>query len=488
MSVAGGRMTALDAAFYYLERTGQLLHIAGVYTIEGSIDFERLRTDLAARMHLIPRYTERVCPVPLNLAHPTWEPDPHFDIRHHVTRHTLRPPGDDRQLVNLVSRLFAQPLHRERPLWELHQIDGYRGDRSAIFCKVHHCMIDGVSGVQLLGVIFDPTPTPQPVPPPEAVREPRPLPTASVQLGRAVREGVRGALGRVHALADLVRHPGRAVHEVEQAVDAISEIGRIVLAGAPRTPFNGHVSTLRRVAWLTLSLNEVKAVKNRLGGTVNDVVLATISAALRGYLERRGLKPDRMELRAMLPVNVRRPDEHLALGNRVSMLVAPLPVGIFDPLERLRQVRAATAQLKERGQASRMTRMVELLELLPAPLQKPLGWLQVQAAPVNTVCTNVPGPPVSLYAQGKRLDALVPIVPLAQGVGLVFAILSYADTITIAATADPALVPDADALPGLLDGGFAELRTIAGVEREAPRAEPVRSELQRRRTVPSQVA
>ena len=132
--IAGGRMTALDAAFYNLERTGQLLHVAGVYTVEGALDFDRLRADLAARMHLIPRYTERAVPVPLNLAHPTWEPDPHFDIRHHVLRHTLRAPGDHAQLVNLVSRLFAQPLHRERPLWELHQIDGWHGEQSVIFC------------------------------------------------------------------------------------------------------------------------------------------------------------------------------------------------------------------------------------------------------------------------------------------------------------------------------------------------------------------
>jgi diacylglycerol O-acyltransferase / wax synthase len=488
MSVAGGRMTALDAAFYYLERTGQLLHVAGVYTVEGALDFDRLRVDLTARMHLIPRYTERVCPVPLNLAHPTWEPDPHFDIRHHLLRHTLRPPGDDRQLVNLVSRLFAQPLHRERPLWELHQIDGYHGDRSAIFAKVHHCMIDGVSGVQLLGVLFDPTPTPQPVPPPEKPREALPLPSASLQFARAVREGVRAGLDGLRALGDLARQPRRVAHELGQAGDAFGELLRIVFAGAPQTPFNGHVSTLRRVAWTTFSLNEVKAVKNRLGGTVNDVVLATISAALRGYLERRGLKPDRMELRAMLPVNVRRPDEHLALGNRVSMLVAPLPVGIFDPLERLRQVRTATAQLKERGQASRMTRMVELLEILPPPLQKTFGWLQIQAAPVNTICTNVPGPPVSLYVQGKRLETLVPVVPLAQGIGLAFAILSYADTLTIGATADPALVADADAFAELLQGGFEELRLLAGVERPARRADPVRPELQRRRVVPSQVA
>ncbi|HLY38563.1 MAG TPA: wax ester/triacylglycerol synthase family O-acyltransferase [Candidatus Binatia bacterium] len=487
--IAGGRMTALDAAFYNLERTGQLLHVAGVYTVEGALDFDRLRADLAARMHLIPRYTERAVPVPLNLAHPTWEPDPHFDIRHHVLRHTLRAPGDHAQLVNLVSRLFAQPLHRERPLWELHQVDGWHGEQSVIFCKVHHAMIDGVSGVQLLGVLFDPTPIPQPIPPPAAEPpEPRPLPTPALQLARALRAGLRTGIAGARALAAAVRDPAPLLHELGAASEALGELTRIAFSSVPPTPFNGHVSTLRRVAWSTFSLNEVKAVKNRLGGTVNDVVLATISSGLRGYLERRGLNPDRMELRAMLPVNVRRPEEHLRLGNRVSMMVAPLPVGIFDPLERFRQVRAATGQLKERGQAAHMTRLVELLEMLPPAMQKPIAWLQVQAPPVNTVCTNVPGPPVSLFVQGHRLETLVPVVPLAQGVGMAFAILSYADTLTIGVTVDPALVPDSDIVADLLVAGFEELRALAGVER-TNRREPIRPELQRRRaTPPSQVA
>ena len=174
MAARAKRMTSLDAAFYHLEKTGQLLHVGGVYTVEGALDFECLRADIAARLHLIPRYTERVVPVPLNVAHPTWEPDPHFDVRRHVMRHHLRPPGDDAQLVSLASRLFAQPLDRNAPLWELHQIDGHHGDRTAIFCKVHHCMIDGVSGVQLLGVLFDPSPNPTPNPPPERKEEARP--------------------------------------------------------------------------------------------------------------------------------------------------------------------------------------------------------------------------------------------------------------------------------------------------------------------------
>src|SRR4029453_15592973 len=199
----GDRMTALDAAFYHLERAGQLLHVGGIYTVDGPLDYDRTLADLSAKLHLIPRYTQRVIPVPLNLGHPTWEPARGFDIRMHVVRHVLRPPGDDDQLRSLASRLFAEPLDRSRPLWELHQIDGYRGDRSAILAKVHHAMIDGVSGVQLLGVMFDVSPTPSPPPPaPQGVELPPP-PTPSTQAVRALEDAAATAALGLRTLREL---------------------------------------------------------------------------------------------------------------------------------------------------------------------------------------------------------------------------------------------------------------------------------------------
>jgi WS/DGAT/MGAT family acyltransferase len=236
--------------------------------------------------------------------------------------------------------------------------------------------------------------------------------------------------------------------------------------------------------WKTVALHELKSIKNRLGGTVNDAVLATISGALRRYLEGHGVNPDRIELKALCPVNVRTADEHMALGNRVSMMVAPLPVGIYDTAERYRQVRAATAQLKASGESARMTRILDLMTLLPPALQTAAGWLQVQSAPVNTICTNVPGPPVSLYSQGRRIDTMVPLVPLAQGIGLAFAMLSYADTLTIGVTLDPALIRDGERIVECLGESFEELCALAGVDR-SERTGPVRPERQRR---PSQVA
>src|SRR4029077_7257956 len=186
----------------YLERAGQLLHVAGIYSVEGRLGFEQMMRDLDARLALIPRYTQRVVPVPLNLAHPTWEPDPAFDIHHHVLSHALKPPGDDAQLAKLAARIFAQPLDRTHPLWEVHLIDGYRGDRSVLVCKVHHCMIDGVSGVQLLNVMFDPSPNPAPAPPREEAPHAPPLPTPTAQLVRALHEGVQGGLAGLRSAVD----------------------------------------------------------------------------------------------------------------------------------------------------------------------------------------------------------------------------------------------------------------------------------------------
>jgi diacylglycerol O-acyltransferase len=460
---SGDRLTALDAAFYHLEHPGQLLHVGGIYTTGGPIDHRLLCEDIEARLPGIPRYLQRVVPVPLTLGHPTWEADPTFEIDNHVRRHVLRAPGDDTQLAALAGRIFAEPLARDRPLWELHLVEGYQGSAAALVAKVHHCMIDGVSGVQLMSVLFDVSPNPGrrdlPAPLPEPPPPPRPL----AQATRALWESGETAWRRVRGTTALLRRPAGALAAVREGLASLARLGRVVLQPPPATPYNGHVSGLRRVAWRTLSLNEVKSVKNRLGGTVNDVILTIIAAALRRDLEARGIEPDGLELRAMCPVNVRRPDEHLALGNRVSMMFGTLPVGIYDPLERFRQVRATMGRLKREKESDHVARVLDLVELIPAGIQVPLAQLQLNWVPINTICTNVPGPPVSLYVQGQRLETLVPLVPLAQGVGLAFAILSYADTITIGIVGDPALVGDVAPIADGIAAAHAELCGLAGL-------------------------
>lgn len=474
------RMTSLDASFLYLERPNALLHVGGIYTFAHPLDYERLVRDVRDRLHLIPRYTQRAIMVPLNLGHPTWEPDPQFDIRHHVQRHKLKVDGDDAALAQLSAKLFAEPLDRTRPLWEMHLIDGYRapdfGARGcALLAKTHHCMIDGASGVQLMNLLMDATPKPAPIPKPESQPPQAPLPNPVTHAVTGLIDTARTQLEIGRRVAQLLLQPAHALEEARATLDAVGTLVRTLLAGAPPTPFNGAISKQRALAWARFSLNEVKAIKNRLGGTVNDVVLAMISGGLRHYLRERGINTDRTELKAMVPVNVRAEHEHLKLGNRVSMMVAPLPIGITDPVERLRQVSAAMDLLKNSGQAGQMERVVALTDLLPPPLQRPLAQLQASVTPVNTVCTNVPGPRETLYLLGEAVRMIVPLVPLAAGIGLGFAILSYADQLTIGLNADAERVPDLQKLAAALHRAFDELWAMTGLERviTAPAVPPV---------------
>jgi WS/DGAT/MGAT family acyltransferase len=468
------RMTSLDASFLYLEQPNALLHVAGIYSFARPLDYDRLVAYVAERLPLIPRYTQRAVMVPLNLGHPTWEPAPDFDIREHILHHRLH-GNDDAALAALCATLFAEPLDRSRPLWEMHLIDGY-GTGCAMLAKTHHCMIDGASGVELINLLMDPTPKPRALEPitqslPRGHAPLNPMLRAAAGLLDTVSTQVRIGEQVVRALL----RPSHAMQEARGTLDALSTLARTLLSPPPATPFNGAISTERALAWAPLSLNEVKAVKNRLGGTVNDVVLAVIAGSLRYYLRERGVKTERTELKAMVPVNVRTEHEHLKLGNRVSMMVAPLPIGITDPVERLRQVSAAMDLLKSSGQASQMERIVALTDLLPPPLQRPLAQLQASVYPVNTVCTNVPGPRETRYLLGEPVQLMVPLVPLAAGIGLGFAIMSYADQLTIGINGDAGRVPDVWKLAAAVRRAFEELWEATGLERVvAPPAKPKR--------------
>jgi WS/DGAT/MGAT family acyltransferase len=460
-------MTSLDASFLYLEQPNALLHVAGLYTFARPLDYNGLLRYVEERLPLIPRYTQRAVMVPLNLGHPFWEQDTAFDIRHHVVRHRLRGDGE-RALSHLSAELFAEPLDRNRPLWEMHLIEGF-GRGCAVLAKTHHCMIDGASGVQLMNLLMDPTPHPA------KLELPTPIvasdPGSTSPFGQAVDglvDSVRSQLQIGRNLVVALRRPSKAIEQVRATLDAVGTLVRTLVSSAPPTPFNGQIGTRRTQAWARLSLNEVKAIKNRLGGTVNDVVLAIISGGLRHYLRRHGHNVDRTELLAMVPVNVRQEHEQVKLGNRVSMMIAPLPVGITDPLERLRQVSAAMDLLKSSGQAGQMERVVALTDLLPPVLQRPLAQLQASVAPVNTVCTNVPGPRETRYMLGEPVELMVPLVPLAAGIGLGFAILSYADQLTIGVNADAERVPNAWDLAADLHRSFDELWAETGLERVTP--------------------
>ena len=461
------RMTSLDASFLYLEQPNALLHVAGIYTFEHPLDYEDLLRYVADRLHLIPRYTQRAVMVPLNLGHPTWEEDPEFDIRRHIVRHRLKGGHDEAAVATLCAKLFAEPLDRERPLWEMHLIEGYRNG-CAMLAKTHHCMIDGASGVQLINLLMDPTPKPAAIAPaPARSRHKATLPSPLMRAADGLLDTARTQLTLGRQALSMLAQPSRALAEGRATVDAITTMARTLLSDTPPTLFNGTIGKRRSIAWTRLSLNEVKAIKNRLGGTVNDVVLAVISGGVRRYLIAHGAKTDRTELKAMVPVNVRSEHDQLKLGNRVSMMVAPLPIGINDPVERLRQVSAAMDLLKSGGQAGQMERVVALTDLLPPVVQRPLARLQASVSPVNTVCTNVPGPRETRYMLGEPVQLMVPLVPLAAGIGLGFAILSYADQLTIGLNADADRVADIWSLSEALHRSFEELWATTGLERIA---------------------
>jgi len=478
-SALSHRMTSLDASFLYLEQPNALLHVACIYTFGRTLDYESFVRHVEARLSLIPRYTQRAVMVPFNLGQPTWEADPDFDIRVHMPHHRLRGHHDATALAALCARLFAQPLDRARPLWEMHFIEYQHG--CAVLAKTHHAMIDGASGVELINILMDTSPQTKPLPlPPRASRKTEP-PGAVTQVIEAVIDTLRTQVGIGFNVAKLLARPSLALQEARATVEAVGALAGTMSAPVPPTPFNGPIGTERTLAWTRLSLNEVKSTKNRLGGTVNDVVLAVIAGGLRRYLQLRGMKPDRVELKTLVPVNVRGAHEHLKLGNRVSMMVAPLPIGIDDPIERLRQVSVAMDVLKSSGQAGQMERVVALTDLLPPLLQRPLARLQASIAPVNTVCTNVPGPRETRYMLGEPVQLMVPLVPLAVGIGLGFAIMSYADQLTIGINGDAGRVPDIWRLAEALQQSFEELWSATGLQRisVAAKVEPALKRRQR---------
>lgn len=478
------RMTSLDASFLYLEQPNALLHVGAIFTFARRLDFNRLLSYLEERLPLIPRYLQRAMMVPLNLGHPTWEMDPEFDIHDHVIRHHLRGTGNAEALAQLCAKLFAEPLQRTRPLWEMHVIDGY-GDGCAILSKTHHCMIDGASGVQLTNLLMDPSPKPAPLPA-RSLPKPTTIAHPLVRATEAALDSIRKQTGALFAAAQQLRRPAQAMAEIRATLDAVGTLTRTVVEGPPRMPFNGEIGKKRSVAWAPLSLNEVRAIKSRLGGTVNDVVLSVICGGLRNYLLEARVSVDGVQLKVGVPVSVRSEGDRARLGNRVSMMIAPLPLDVDDPVERLRRISGSMEVLKHSGESRQMERLLSLGDLLPPILQPQLARLQGIVTPVNTVITNVPGPRETRYLLGEPVRQMVPLVPLAARIGLGFAILSYADQLTIGIHADAGQVISAWRVERAVRRAFEDLWAATGLERVVAKAK-VESALKRRGRIDTKV-
>jgi WS/DGAT/MGAT family acyltransferase len=468
------RLSALDASFLDLEDQNAHMHIGAVALFEaepflgptGGVDIERIQHLMEAGLHRIPRYRQRVAYLP-PFRQPMWIDDDRFNLTYHI-RHTHLPaPGDERQLKRLAGRIMSQQLDRGKPLWEMWVVEGVEGNRIAFITKVHHCMIDGVGSVELTGSLMRPTPDPDPrlaEPAPRWI--PRPAPsTAQLLATEALRRG-RDALAAASAVRELVTEPRRTVRA---ALDATRGVGEALAAGfrpASPTPFNVRIGPHRRFDWTSMDLGTIKHVRARLGGTLNDVVLAIVTGALRRFLHRRGIAVEDLDFRAMVPVNVRAETQRGHMGNRVAMLVARLPLAERDAQARLARVAEETGVLKRSHQASGIQTIEELSDHTTTTLFMLFARLAAASRPFNLIVTNVPGPQFAAYMLGSPMVACYPLVPLYQNQALGIALFSYNGRLWWGFNADWDALPDLHDIVEAVETEFAALVRLCGGQRD----------------------
>ncbi len=463
------RLTGLDASFLALEDAGAHMHVGSCLLFEGAAPgYVEFVEQLATRMHLVPRYRQKLAFPPLTQARPVWIDDPHFNPGYHV-RHTALPePASLEQLRNLAGRVLAQRLDRGKPLWEIWLVDNVEGGRFAMITKTHHGLVDGVSGVDIATVLFDVEPNPDLPPEPPPPWFPRPEPSSATLVADALAERASTPMDAARLAVDALAHPEKAAGHSGRAAFGFSAMLRAGLQGAPPSPYNVPIGPHRRFAWTDGDLAQFKAIKDALGGSVNDVVLAVVTGALRTHMEANGHEVEGVELKAMVPVSTRADTERGALGNRVTSMFAPLPIYAGDPIERFEIVHEAMKGLKESGPAVGAEMLTQLAGFAPPTVLSQAARLQSSQRAFNVVVTNVPGPQFPLYMLGRRLLRIYPQVPLVRNTALGIAIMSYDGTMSFGLLGDYDALPDLDDLAAALRDAIAELAAAAGVAR-APR-------------------
>lgn len=471
----------LDALFVEAEDEDKntSMAIASIAVLEGPAPSQQEVLALVeGRLPLVPRYRQKLREVPFRLGRPVWVDDPHFDLSYHIRRTALPEPGGDRQLAALMARLMSQRLDRDHPLWEYWVVEGLARDRWALISKVHHCMIDGIGGADLYRLLTEI--------PPEPAQPPADKPadqSADKPAGEAVQPPSSASL-LAAAAADLALLPGRQARAVKDAMAdpnrALRQAAGVARAVARFTPsawpaarssLSGNIGKERRYAWARVSLDDVKTIKREFGGTVNDVVLAAISSGFRTLLLERGEQLQAHEVPSLVPVSVRAQGDESSFGNQVSATVADLPVQIADPVQRLGAIRAELDSLKASHEAIIGQALAALGRYSPYMLA---SWLVRRAfslpqREIVTVTTNVPGPREPLYWMGRRLEEIIPYVPIASTVRTGISIFSYDGNVTFGITADYAANPDVDVLARGIEHGVSEL-LLAAKQHAAPAA------------------
>jgi diacylglycerol O-acyltransferase / wax synthase len=467
----------LDAVFLNFERKEMPLHIGAVAICDGKLDFERFVAGIESRLDLIPRYRQKVARSFLNIGLPSWQDDPHFDIRRHILRVNLEAPGGEAQLRALTGRIFTPLLDRGKPLWEVYIVDGLSGERSAIIAKVHHCMVDGVAGVGLLNLMFDPSPEVPPLPKKKRYRPAPPpeMPAPAQLLTDALAGTLKFTVDQLAGVRDNLMSYGMMLFYDEHALPSMQRLAGALpemLGPLERLPFNRPCSGERQVAWSEYSFTDARAIRSAHGGSVNDVVLTIYTGALMRYLKLHRESTRNRFVRIMVPVNLRALDDRGMLGNRISMLPVALPLYIKDPIARLKHITGITRSMKHAHVAELIRAGVSWLGVLPPPIQALAGGLPLWSTPVpivHTISTNVPGPQVPLYANGRRLLTLYPHVPAGWDVGLCLAIQSYDQKLFFGLTIDAQAAPDGARMKDFMDASFAELRKAAKIPGAEPR-------------------
>ena len=462
------RLSAIDASFLAQERESSHMHIGALAIFEGPPpSYDELVEHVQSRLHLVPRYRQKLVESPFETGRPFWVDDPSLNLHYHV-RHTALPrPGAEQQLRELAGRVFSQRLDRSKPLWELWLVqglepeDGDERERYALLSKTHHSMVDGVSGVDIATVLFDLER--EPAHPPTSADDwtPGPEPSTAELLAQNAVDVARRPLSLLGEAVGALRRPERTAAQLREAVEGVAEVAWAGLNPAPQTPLNVPIGPHRRLFWVRARLDEFKRVKNTLGGTVNDVVLAVVTGALRRWLQGRGVRTEGLELRALVPVSIRAEGEHGQLGNRIAAMRGPVPVYIDDPVERLAAVSEAMQGLKESKQALGAEVLAALESFAPPTLLAQASRLNFSTRLFNLIVTNVPGPQFPLYLLGRELLEIFPIAFLPEDHALALAIMSYNGRIDFGLLADYDALPDVDELGLLLEASLGELLAAA---------------------------
>lgn len=451
------RLSALDVSFLTNEGSASHMHVGGICIFEGPPpSYDDLLDHISSRLNLVPRFRQKLAYPPAPTGRPFWVDDAAFNLAYHVRHSALPSPGSEEQLRNMAARVFSQKLDRTKPLWEMWMVQGLTRKRFAFVTKTHHALVDGISGVDIATVLFDVQPVPEPAEP-EYDWLPSPEPSAAQLLAKDAEGLARAPVRLLRRIERAVEHPRTALHDVTEAIEGVGEVGWNFANPAPKVPLNQEIGSHRRFTWVRADLAQFKQIKNALGGTVNDVVLAVVSGALRRWLLGRGIRTEGMELRAQVPVSIRAEDERGQLGNKLAAVRGLIPVYIEDPVRRLEVCRRGMEGIKQSKQALGAEVISRFNDFAPPTLLAQAARINFSTRLFNLVVTNVPGPQIPLYVLGRELEDIFPVGFLPPNQALFVAIMSYNGGINFGLLADYDAIDDIDVIAEGIEASVAEL-------------------------------